>query len=77
MWHGYLERGSLPEFLTERGMELLEIHTSGHAILQHLGDIVEAIKPRFIIPIHTFYPEKFNEMFPNVMPIDDRQEIVL
>jgi ribonuclease J len=77
MWHGYLERGNLPEFLTKHGMELLEIHTSGHAILQHLGDIVEAIKPRFILPIHTFYPEIFNEMFSNVMTINDRQELVL
>ena len=77
MWHGYLERGTLPEFLTNRGVELLEIHTSGHAILQHLRDIVEAIKPKFIIPIHTFYPQKFNDMFPNVISVEDKQELVL
>jgi len=77
MWHGYLERNNLPEFLAERGVELSEIHTSGHAVLQHLRDIVEALKPKFIIPIHTFYPERFNEMFANVIPVDDGQELVL
>ena len=77
MWHGYLERGTLPEFLTKCGLELSEIHTSGHATLQHLKDIIEAINPKFIIPIHTFYPERFNEMFTNVMLVDDGQELVL
>jgi len=77
MWHGYLERGTLLEFLTKRSVELAEIHTSGHAVHQHLKDIVEAIKPRFIIPIHTFYPERFNEMFANVISVDDGQELIL
>lgn len=77
MWHGYLERNNLPEFLAERGIELSEIHTSGHAVLQHLRDISEALKPRFIIPIHTFYPERFNEMFSNVILVDDGQELIL
>jgi len=77
MWHGYLERGALPEFLAKCGLELLEIHTSGHAILQHLKDIAEAINPKFIIPIHTFYPERFIDMFTNVILVDDGQELVL
>jgi ribonuclease J len=77
MWHGYLERGTLPEFLAKCGLELLEIHTSGHAILQHLKDIAEAINPKFIIPIHTFYPEKFNDIFPNVIQVEDGKTISL
>lgn len=77
MWHGYLEKGTLPEFLTKHDVGLSEIHTSGHAILQHLEDIVEAIKPKFILPIHTFYPERFNEMFSNVILVEDGQELTL
>jgi ribonuclease J len=77
MWHGYLERGTLPEFLAKCGLELLEIHTSGHAILQHLKDIAEAINPKFVIPIHTFYPERFADIFPNVILVNDGQELVL
>jgi ribonuclease J len=77
MWHGYLERSNLSEFLAEHSVELSEIHTSGHAIIQHLIDISEAIKPKFIIPIHTFYPDKFKEMFANVILLNDNQELVL
>jgi ribonuclease J len=77
MWHGYLERGTLLEFLTKCGLELQEIHTSGHAILQHLKDIADAINPKFVIPIHTFYPERFIDMFANVMLVDDGQQLVL
>jgi len=77
MWHGYLERGTLPEFLAKCGLGLIEIHTSGHAILQHLKDIAEAISPKFIIPIHTFYPERFIDMFTNVILINDRQRLTL
>lgn len=77
MWHGYLERGTLPEFLKKCGLQLTEIHTSGHAIIQHLKDITEAINPKFVIPIHTFYPERFNDMFTNVILVNDGQEFVL
>jgi len=77
MWHGYLERGTLPEFLEKCGLQLTEIHTSGHAIIQHLKDITEAINPKFVIPIHTFYPERFNDMFTNVILVNDGQEFVL
>lgn len=77
MWHGYLEIGTLPEFLAKCGLEILEIHTSGHAILQHLKDISEAINPKFVIPIHTFYPERFADIFPNVILVNDGQELLL
>lgn len=77
MWHGYLERGTLPEFLAKCGLELSEIHTSGHAVVQHLKDIAEAIKPEFVIPIHTFYPERFIDIFTNVILVDDGQQLAL
>jgi len=39
--------------------------------------LADALKPRWIIPIHTFYPEKFKEMFPNVIQLDDNETISL
>ena len=77
MWHGYLERGTLPEFLRERGVQLTEIHTSGHAIIEHLKSIGEAINPKSVVPIHTFYPERFGDILQNVILVNDRQELVL
>lgn len=71
MWHGYLERSNLQQFLESNGISITEIHTSGHAYVSQLQTLVNALKPRWIIPIHTFYPEKFQEMFPNVIQLKD------
>jgi len=77
MWHGYLERSDLGQFLQLNGIEMTEIHTSGHAYVSQLKSLVAALKPRFIIPIHTFYPEKYSEMFPNVIQLQDGEVIAL
>jgi len=77
MWHGYLERGNLEQFLESNGIPITEIHTSGHAYVSQLQILVNALKPRFVIPIHTFYPEKYSEMFPNVIQLDDGETLAL
>ena len=77
MWHGYLERGNLREFLQSKGVPLVEIHTSGHAYINQLKALVDALKPRWIIPIHTFHPERFSDMFPNVVQVRDAETISL
>ncbi len=71
MWHGYLERTDLQEFLTAKGIKLTEIHTSGHAYVSQLEKLFKALKPRHVIPIHTFYPEKYTELFSNVVQLKD------
>jgi len=77
MWHGYLERSDLEKFLKSCGIPLIEVHTSGHAYVSQLKRLANALKPRFIIPIHTFYPEKYPEMFPNVIQLNDGETINL
>lgn len=77
MWHGYLERSDLSQFLETKGIPITEIHTSGHAYVSHLQKLVDALKPRFIIPMHTFYPEKYRDMFSNVIQLKDGQQMNL
>jgi ribonuclease J len=77
MWHGYLEKSNLGEFLGSNGIPITEIHTSGHAYVNQLKMLADALKPRWIMPIHTFYPEKFKDMFPNVIQLDDDETISL
>ncbi len=77
MWHGYLERTDLQEFLTANGIKLTEIHTSGHAYISQLKRLADALKPRFIIPIHTFYPEKYPDIFQNVIQLKDGEVMEL
>jgi len=52
---------------------LPDIHTSGHADVVSLQQIVEHIKPKAIIPIHTEHSESFSSLFPNngVMEVTD------
>jgi len=77
MWHGYLEKSDLEQFLESNGIPITEIHTSGHAYVSQLQMLVNALKPRWVIPIHTFYPEKYSEMFANVIQLNDGETINL
>jgi len=74
MWHGYLERSDLSQFLETKRIPLTEIHTSGHAYVSQLKRLADALKPRFIIPIHTFYPEQYADILPNVIQLKDGEE---
>jgi len=71
MWHGYLERSDIDQFLQSHNIELTEIHTSGHAYVTQLKKLAGALNARFVIPMHTFYPEKYQELFPNVIQLKD------
>lgn len=78
MWEGYLKDRSMErflEFIKKRQMEIIYIHTSGHARLDTLKKVVEKTKPKMLIPIHTFYPERFSELSPNVLQVSDGLEI--
>jgi ribonuclease J len=48
-------------------------HTSGHADVESLQEIVEHIQPNVIVPIHTEHSESFSSLFPNnsVMEVAD------
>ena len=74
MWHGYLERSDLIQFLKAYEVPIKEIHTSGHAYVSQLKGLADALKPRFIIPMHTFYPEKYADLFSNVIQLKDGEE---
>lgn len=62
MWPGYQKEPAMARLLNfarERDMEYHYMHTSGHATLQTLKKLIEALHPREVIPFHTFYPEKY------------------
>ncbi len=68
-WEGYWEQGAynnLKSWLERNGIQKTSIHTSGHASPGDLKKIVEAINPRKVVPIHTFFPERYRKLFPNV-----------
>jgi len=65
------------EFIAGHRMQLVEIHTSGHADIRALQRVVRELKPRKIIPVHTFQPERFHELFDNVLSVSDGEEVTI
>ena len=49
----------------ELRMKLPDIHTSGHADVASLQKIVEHVRPKRIVPIHTEMPETYKTLFPS------------
>lgn len=77
MWHGYLERTDLAQFLDSSNIELPEIHTSGHAYVEDLKKLACVLGPRFVVPIHTFYPDQYVSIYENIVQLDDGETYYL
>ena len=68
-WEGYWEQGaydSVKKWLTKRTIPKYSVHTSGHAGPGDLKKLVSAISPARVVPIHSFFPDRYPELFPNV-----------
>jgi ribonuclease J len=66
LWTGYLPKSNTKKFidyLTTRDFKQYDIHTSGHADIGALKQMVEAIKPKAIVPIHTFNAGDYQRIF--------------
>lgn len=76
-WRGYWERDletTLKPCLEKHSVPLHFLHTSGHASPADLKKFVEALKPKRVIPMHTEFPEKYQEMFQNVEILKDGEK---
>jgi ribonuclease J len=68
-WEGYWDYDSnsfLREWISKHNIPKVSIHTSGHASPSDLKRFADALKSAKIVPIHTFMPEKYFELFNNV-----------
>lgn len=76
MWEGYLD--DMKPFWEKHEVPIIKVHSSGHAYVAELKSFVQAIKPKYIIPNHTFYPEQYSDLLgKNVVLVKDRQPMVL
>ncbi len=79
-WEGYLDQ---PEWQTARKRieaadgDLIHIHTSGHAYVEDLQELINRIAPSRTIPIHTFQPDSFLEIHPQVKLLADGESFDL
>ena len=68
-WEGYWEQDSytyMRDWLTKHNIPKISIHTSGHASIVDLKRFAMAINPRKVVPIHTYMPERYAELFENI-----------
>ncbi|OPY03871.1 MAG: RNA-metabolising metallo-beta-lactamase [Syntrophorhabdus sp. PtaB.Bin184] len=80
MWQGYLEEDRMRrfrKFVDEMSMTMVSLHTGGHADIDTLKEVVDTVKPKTIIPIHTFKPDLYEDLFPNVLRAEDRKAITI
>jgi ribonuclease J len=83
MWEGYKTRpGPVKDFLdfiSGKGMPIKDIHTSGHADLTGLKKMVEAVKPKHLVPIHTFEADRYGELFEGtqVRMVNDKEIVTV
>jgi ribonuclease J len=82
MWEGYKDKPdirSFLDFIAGEGMPINDIHTSGHADLAGLKRMAKTIKPKHLVPIHTFEGDKYDELFPgfDVQRVNDGETVVM
>ncbi len=62
MWHGYLkDQPSFYAFRDKYNLQMKEIHTSGHAYKEDLIKLVEAIRPKQLVPVHTLHADEYKK----------------
>ncbi|WP_254511374.1 MBL fold metallo-hydrolase [Anatilimnocola floriformis] len=61
-WNGYLEREEwklVQDVLHKSGGELVQAHTSGHIYADDIQTFLDELRPRSVVPIHTFAGHDF------------------
>ena len=74
MWEGYWTSNSLStvrEWINKYSIPMVRIHTSGHSSVADLKRFAESMRPGIIVPIHTFEPKRYAELFDNVKLYSD------
>jgi ribonuclease J len=76
-WPGYLERDrvNIKEWCTGHNLDFEIRHTSGHADIQTLMSLAQAVSAKRVIPIHSDAPERLRELIPNATPVADGEWI--
>ena len=75
-WHGYLEKPdwlTVQEHIKSMNGHFIKAHTSGHIYVEDIVKFVNGINAKSVIPIHTFEPDSFRQLFSNSKLLIDGQ----
>ena len=56
MWNGYKEKEDIAaflQFMEDKGVQIVNLHTSGHADEETIRSLINDVNPSYIIPVHT------------------------
>lgn len=73
-WKGYLAKPDWLELQRQVGNvggDFIPAHASGHIYTSDLRDLVTALNPKAVIPIHTLEPQLFRSFSPNTVLLMD------
>lgn len=76
MWDGYKEDKSLSNFLNkveELGIDIITVHTSGHADLMTMKLLNDLLNPKKTIVIHTEDNSKAKDIFNGIIELEDNE----
>jgi len=70
MWEGYLT-DEFKNYCRDKTIDIQQVHTSGHAVIGDLQSFASALKPGYLVPIHTFKSAQYSAFFENVKIVED------
>ncbi|MBS3946832.1 MAG: hypothetical protein KGZ57_00820 [Dethiobacter sp.] len=79
-WSGYKKTHKvkrLLDYASSMGMETIDLHTSGHAPMEIIQNVIDTCRPKKIIPVHTEGAELFRSKFTNSIIAKDGEAIIL
>lgn len=65
------------DMLAQNEIKFVRLACSGHATAAQLDEIIAAIKPRMLTPIHSFHPENLNNPFGKRVLMKNGQSLIL
>lgn len=74
MWLGYKEEELYKNFLDkmkELNIDVIDLHTSGHADSFTIKEVIDMVNPEAVIPIHTENKEKIKELTKKAVILED------
>jgi len=76
MWNGYLTQSKhVKPYAEKNGLPIESLHTSGHATASQIKQLIEALNPGKVIPVHTFSPKGFEQLASNLRYLEDGQSL--
>jgi ribonuclease J len=80
MWNGYKKTEPVSDFLAEAqslGLEIIDLHASGHACRREIETAVRRVSPKTLIPIHTESSAEFKTIHNNVVLLKDGESFAV